>query len=529
MKKVYAEKESQSYGLWALLLWRYSFLVLVLGGCGGKDKVIEPEVYTLGGIILHQNTQLVGISVVLSGDLQDTVQTGIDGRFVFVDVPAGEYTVQPLADERMYSPARIEVSLAGKDIETVDFFEDAPLLAISDERIEVDGAPTRNVVNLFNVGSRMLEWTLQKKAAWVEIQVTKGALGADGLWAGRGATELVLFTQGEGLEAGVYADTLYITSNGGDRTIVVQMEVVADQTNPPTLSLVDVIVFVTSDDIWTVKIDGRDLINLTNGIGINRSPSWSPDGRQIVFSRTEDFTNTGTNFDLWLMDADGGNRIHLTGGFDESYQEAHPAWSPDGEQIAFIRQRFSEGGVDTQLWLMNADGSNARELDLGLDYRYIGSPAWSPDGRKLAFPALIGGIPPDIWMVDVVRGDLVNLSNDSSRADSAPSWSPDGRRLVFTASSRSANNLDIFIMNADGSGQSKLTDNPGDDMQPCWSPDGQGIIYVSSDEPHPHDSDSDADSDAGPYLYSMNIDGSNRTRLLDQTANSPAIIRISGP
>ena len=85
-----------------------------------------------------------------------------------------------------------------------------------------------------------------------------------------------------------------------------------------------------------------------------------------------------------------------------------------------------------------------------------------------------------------------------------PAWSPDGTRMAFNSSSDG--NEDIYVMNADGSGQTRLTNNPAEDFFSAWSPDGSRIAFAS-------------DRDGNPDVYVINTDGSGITRLTNNLAS----------
>ena len=106
------------------------------------------------------------------------------------------------------------------------------------------------------------------------------------------------------------------------------------------------------------------------------------------------------------------------------------------------------------------------------------------------------------------------LTNEAAN-DRFPSWSPDGQRIAFY--SYRDENWEIYVMNADGSGQTRLTDNPARDIRPSWSPDGRHIAFSSDrDDPDPDD------IDRIMSIYVMNVDGSDETRLTDNSATDHA-------
>ncbi len=107
-------------------------------------------------------------------------------------------------------------------------------------------------------------------------------------------------------------------------------------------------------------------------------------------------------------------------GFDNQ-----PVWSPDGTQIAFVSNRDG-GNVD--LWLMNADGQNARRLATTPGDDNLGS--WSPDGKKIVYSNK-DEVGESLWIIDVASGENTRLTESQDGGDSAPTWSPDGERIAF--------------------------------------------------------------------------------------------------
>jgi hypothetical protein len=148
---------------------------------------------------------------------------------------------------------------------------------------------------------------------------------------------------------------------------------------------------------------------------------------------------------------------------------------------------------------MNADGSNQINLT---NSRTEEGPAFSPDGSKIAFVSSRNGNF-EIYVMNADGSGQTRLTNNPAN-DIDPSFSPDGSKIAFV--SRRDGNFEIYVMNADGSGQTRLTNNPGFDSAPSFSPDGSKIAFLSN-------------RDGNLEIYVMNADGSGQTRLTNNTVN----------
>jgi Tol biopolymer transport system component len=197
-------------------------------------------------------------------------------------------------------------------------------------------------------------------------------------------------------------------------------------------------------EIYSIGIDGNGLQRLTRDIGSLYAPELSPSGELILF------TNHGNG--LWVMKPDDDNPRALT-----RRDDIDPTWSPDGSMIAFASSRAGE----RQLFVMNADGSNIRQVtnlnNMG------GRSTWSLDGTKLAFYRGPFG-DRNIYIINIDGTGLVQLTNGGDNL--GPSWSPDGNWITFT-SFRDGNN-EIYIIRPDGTGLTRLTNNSISDWQPRW-------------------------------------------------------------
>ena len=218
-----------------------------------------------------------------------------------------------------------------------------------------------------------------------------------------------------------------------------------------------------SPEITIMNLDGSERVNLTD-VGINHYPSWSPDGTKIAFQR-----NINGDYEIYVMRADGSNQINLTNspGYDMI-----PNWSPDGTKIVFTSYR--NGRENAEIYIMNADGSE--QVNLTNAPRGDYGPDWSPDGTKIAFVSTRDEGDLEIYVMNVDGSNQINLTN-SLGFDHFPSWSPDETKIAFT--SQRGGDLEVYIMNADGSNQVNLTNSPGHDSDPDWSPDGTKIAFTS--------------------------------------------------
>ncbi|MBM4192887.1 MAG: hypothetical protein FJ202_00710 [Gemmatimonadetes bacterium] len=192
-------------------------------------------------------------------------------------------------------------------------------------------------------------------------------------------------------------------------------------------------------DIYTANVDGSDMRRITNYGVYTAEGVLSPDGKRIVFTSLKD-----GDLDIYTMNVDGADvrRLTNTPGYDGG-----PWWSPDGKQIVYRANHPTDAAelkdyqnllaqravrpAKVELWVMNADGSNQRQV------------------------TRLGG------------------------ANFGPSWTPDGRKIIFSSNHKDprGRNFDLFLVNLDGSGLEQLTTDPGFDGFPMFSPDGRRLIW----------------------------------------------------
>lgn len=248
----------------------------------------------------------------------------------------------------------------------------------------------------------------------------------------------------------------------------------------PDWSSTGQIVFEGEGGLMVVKPDGTGLKALPN-TAFDGTAAWSPDGSRLAVQVRRD-----GNYTLALIRPDGSGRMTIV---RENRKPFWPDWSPDGKRILFV-------GSGT-IFIVNADGSGETALagTGGDPLDHPNWPDWSPDGGRIVFAGglVLGG---PIRVLDLATGAVAVLTTGK---DDHPAWSPDGSRIAFT---RDVGNYrrQIFVMNADGSGQRRVTTNILEDEYPTWSPDGRRIAFHRGD-------------DQGREVWVMNADGSGQRRL----------------
>lgn len=205
---------------------------------------------------------------------------------------------------------------------------------------------------------------------------------------------------------------------------------------------------------------------------------------QIAFVR-----GIGPDAEIYAISSDGTGARNLT---NRAGADFYPSWSPSGDRIAF---EGDTPGSYFDVYVMNADGSNLTRITSGNGI-YNGHPVWSPDGRRLAFESWRDGNL-EIYLMNPDGTDRVRLTHDGG-FDSDPTWSPDGKRIAFR-SNRNGHD-DIYVMNADGSNTVHVTDDDALDLAPVWSPDGLSIAFNRPEG-------------AGTATYLIRPDGSGLHRL----------------
>lgn len=210
--------------------------------------------------------------------------------------------------------------------------------------------------------------------------------------------------------------------------------------------------------IYSAYADGSRLARLTDPAqGENRSPAWSPDGRQIAFVSLRE--GEGSSM-LYQMDVDGGRQERFGG--RALWASRYLRWSPDSGHFSYI---FA-WKVHSLLYILDLPGGQQHNIE---GYIPAGL-SWSPDSQRIAY--IHSSF--DIFSSRLDQTDPIRLTNTPERYESGVAWSPDGARLAFTA------DTNLYLSAADGADERLLTSEPEATSieDPSWSPDGRLIAYT---------------------------------------------------
>ncbi len=262
------------------------------------------------------------------------------------------------------------------------------------------------------------------------------------------------------------------------------------------------------DQIYTMKLDGSDVRQVSTGKGVTTCGYFMPSGKEVVYASTHltmascppkpDFRKYGgyvwpihDEYEIFATDLEGNNTRNLTNspGYD-----AEATISPKGDRIVFTSTR--DGDLD--LYTMKIDGSDVRRLTKTLGYD--GGAFFSQDGSKIVFRAhhitdpkeadaykkllAEGVVKPSVMEIYVMNADGSGLKKVTNygAASFAPFFHPSGRWIIFSSNLHDprGRNFDLYMVRVDGSGLTRITYNPSFDGFPMFTADGKKLIFASN-------------------------------------------------
>jgi TolB protein len=253
-----------------------------------------------------------------------------------------------------------------------------------------------------------------------------------------------------------------------------------------------------NEEIYVMTGAGHDPVNLTQDPDHDEWPSWAPQGDRIAF-----VSDRAGQPDIYTMGAAGDNPRQVT---NDAGADASIVWSPDASRFAFWSGREPSRGL---LWVVSIDGTNLAPVLESItpstpDVTCAGGVpgSWFPDGETILYRGTQADISASqICTVKADGSGITPLLSQPGVKNDQPRLSPDGNKIVYT--SDEAGNVEIYVMNADGSNPTRLTVDPAPDVDPAWSPDGQWIAFASQ-------------RGGGFDIYIMRPDGSDVRQLTNE-------------
>ncbi len=247
-------------------------------------------------------------------------------------------------------------------------------------------------------------------------------------------------------------------------------------------------------ELYVMDYDGNDSGAMTAYKSTVMTPAWSPDGEKIAF----------TSYRRGMPDIEILSRLDRR---SYAFERAGgttttPSWSPDGGKIAFATSR---DGSDTEIYVADWNGKNMRRLTVNKAVDI--SPVWNPrTGREIAFTSDRDGSP-QLYIMDAEGTNVRRLIEEGGHAVEA-AWSTDGQRIAFAWQRSRTSNFDIYVHDLATGKNTQITQDTGDNERPSWAPDGRHIAFESSRA-------------GSRQIFSMLLDGT-KVRQLTNTGKNTA-------
>lgn len=201
----------------------------------------------------------------------------------------------------------------------------------------------------------------------------------------------------------------------------------------------------STGDVYTVRPDGSDLQHVTS-FGDSHNPSWSRSGNRLAFDTSFEDENGAKA--IWLADPDGKGLKDISRHGQGEWRD--PDWAPDNQRIVHLR--FLDGGFGEEVFVMDSTGEETTRLTN--NERNDRDPAWSPDGNWIAWTPIVEGGEFELW---VMRADGTNARKlvDQGRS---PAWGPNSQRIVFSKPAAESRYTALWTIRRDGTGLQQRTD-----------------------------------------------------------------------
>lgn len=233
-------------------------------------------------------------------------------------------------------------------------------------------------------------------------------------------------------------------------------------------------------EVWLNHADGSGAFKLTRLGGNVGSMNWAPDGRSLVVSN-----NRYGSYDIYTVEVPSGKATRLT---SDSRYEVYPSFTPDGQQILYVR--LNDAWTDHDVILLERDGSEPRVILQDTDFfdyhfgRTFGYPKVSPDGSTLLFRSHRSGWI-NYWVVPLTGGEPRQIAPaDADQSDAA--WSPDGRSIAYIENHDGTLELRV-VATTGGTPRVLVQPENGICLMPQWSPDGTQISFLHESPTLPQD------------------------------------------
>ncbi len=226
-------------------------------------------------------------------------------------------------------------------------------------------------------------------------------------------------------------------------------------------------------DLYQIDADGSNLQQITSGGTNDILPAWSPDGTKIAYN-----SSVGQSTDIIVMNSDGSNKNQLTSTIADTWHE-NPVWSPDSRKIAYTTSYARNSGM--QISVIGVDGHNNIPVATTSTGR-LTKPCWSPGGKKILY--ILNDDSIGAYSLCSIAADgsgiaqnLTPAPNNTFPMDNQM-YSPNGTRIMFQVNLGNVNQ--VMVIDSDGNGRKSLTQNGSDNQYPAWSPDGKKIAWSSN-------------------------------------------------